>query len=109
MVEVLRSGAWAAVGFLVLAAVAAADPLRGVAGEGLLLKPTGRAPAADVVAIPDADQTPEMIAGLVPGVPAESQFARRLAESGCRVVIPTLIDRSDTFSVTAGGQKTNQP
>ena len=27
------------------------------------------------------------------GVPPESQFARRLAESGCRVLVPTLIDR----------------
>jgi len=46
-----------------------------------------------VVAIPDADQTPEMIAGLAKGVPPESQFARRLAESGCRVLVPTLINR----------------
>jgi dienelactone hydrolase/nicotinamidase-related amidase/type 1 glutamine amidotransferase len=64
-----------------------------VHGEGLLLVPTGREPVADVVAIPDADQLPEQIAGLVEGVPAESQFARRLAESGCRVVVPVLIDR----------------
>ena len=63
-----------------------------VSGEGLLLVPTA-AKIADVVAIPDADQTPEMIAGLVEGVPAESQFARRLAESGCRVLVPALIDR----------------
>src|SRR5262249_54825780 len=27
-------------------------------------------------------------------VPPESQYARRLAESGCRVLIPTIIDRS---------------
>ena len=47
---------------------------------------------ADVIAIPDADQTPEMFAGLVPGVPPESQFARRLAESGCRVLVPVLIE-----------------
>ncbi|MGH7194347.1 MAG: alpha/beta hydrolase family protein, partial [Candidatus Saccharimonadales bacterium] len=32
------------------------------------------------------------------------------AESGCRVVVPTLIDRADTFSIDAGGaRKTNQP
>src|SRR5262249_4656849 len=31
--------------------------------------------------------------GLVEGVPAESQFARRLAESGSRVIVPTLISR----------------
>jgi dienelactone hydrolase len=62
-------------------------------GEGLLLVPTGKKPVANVVAIPDADQLPEQIVGLVEGVPAESQFARRLAESGCRVIVPTLIDR----------------
>jgi dienelactone hydrolase len=48
----------------------------------------------DVIAIPDADQTPEQIAGLVEGVAPESQFARRLAESGCRVLVPTLINRA---------------
>ncbi len=62
-------------------------------GEGLLLVPTGREPVADVVAIPHCDQTPEQIAGLTPGVAAESQYARLLAEAGCRVVVPVLIDR----------------
>src|SRR5215475_7532726 len=62
-------------------------------GEGLLLVPTGKKKVADVVAIPDADQTPEQLVGLAEGVPAESQFARRLAESGCRVLVPTLISR----------------
>lgn len=62
-------------------------------GEGLLLVPRQGRPAADVIAVPDADQSPEQIAGLVPGVPAASQFARRLAESGCRVVVPALINR----------------
>lgn len=83
--------------------------LRGIEGEGLLLVPTGRKAIADCVAIPDADHTPEMLVGLVPGVAAESQFARRLAESGCRVVVPLLIDRADTYSVTAAGRATNQP
>jgi dienelactone hydrolase len=64
-----------------------------VHGEGLLLVPSPAERVADVVAIPDADQTPEMIAGLTSGVPAESQFARRLAESGCRVLVPVLINR----------------
>src|SRR5436190_3565789 len=83
--------------------------LRGVSGEGLLLTPATGAPVADVIALPDADQTPEMLAGLATGVAPESQFARRLAEAGCRVLVPTLIDRADTFSVTPGGQRTNQP
>jgi dienelactone hydrolase len=63
-----------------------------VTGEGLLLVPAGQS-KADVVAIPDADVTPEQLAGLAAGLPAESQYARRLAESGCRVLIPMLIDR----------------
>ena len=84
--------------------------LAGVTGEGLLLVPTREQFAADVVAIPDADQTPEMLVGLSPGVAPEAQFARRLAESGCRVVVPMLIDRADTWSIDAGGTRpTNQP
>jgi len=84
--------------------------LPGVHGEGLLLKPNREQPIANVVAIPDADQTPEMLAGLLPGVEPEAQFARRFAESGCRVVIPTLLDRADTYSISAGGARpTNQP
>jgi len=84
--------------------------LPGVDGEGLLLKPIGKKPIANVVALPDADQTPEMLAGLTPGIAPEAQFARRLAESGCRVVVPMLIDRASTYSLGAGGTRaTNQP
>ena len=67
--------------------------LADVHGEGLLLVPNERRPVVDVVAIPDADQLPEEIVGLVDGVPEKSQFARRLAENGCRVVVPVLINR----------------
>jgi hypothetical protein len=81
----------------------------GVDGEGLLLEPKGKV-VAQVVAIPDADWTPEMLVGLAPGVPKESQFPRRLAENGCRVVIPVLIDRKDDFSGNAKLNRwTNQP
>ena len=69
-----------------------------VHGEGLLLTPTKGKPIANIVAIPDADQTPEQIAGLVEGVTAESQYARRLAESGCRVIVPALINRQPTVN-----------
>lgn len=83
--------------------------LDGVHGEGLLLTPKD-AFQVRVVAIPDADQTPEMLVGLVPGIKAEAQFARRLAENGCQVVIPVLINRSDEWS---GNERlatfTNQP
>ncbi len=65
-----------------------------VHGEGLLLVPQGSVPVADVIAVPDADQSPEAICGLVAGVDAESQFARRLAEAGCRVLVPALVDRT---------------
>lgn len=68
-----------------------------VHGEGLLLEPR-QTPVASIVALPDADQTPEELAGLVPGVHEDAQFARRLAEHGCLVVIPTLIDRSNQWS-----------
>jgi dienelactone hydrolase len=64
-----------------------------VTGEGLALTPVTRK-IAEVIVIPDADQTPEQLAGLVAGFPRESQVARRLAESGFRVIIPTLIDRT---------------
>ncbi len=63
--------------------------LDGVWGEGLLLEPKGN-PAHSVVALPDADQTPEQLAGLAHGVPPESQLARRLAEHGVQVLVPTL-------------------
>src|SRR6185369_2823415 len=45
-----------------------------------------------------------------PAVPADQQFARRLAENGCLLLIPTLINRSDTWSGNPRlGRFTNQP
>lgn len=79
--------------------------LDGVYGEGLLLEPTRKSSIAQVVAIPDCEQTPEVLAGLVAGVPIESQFARRLAESGCRVLVPMLINRGNHLSVIADGKR----
>ncbi len=64
-----------------------------VHGEGLLLVPSNGKPVADIIAIPDCNQTPEQLVGLAPGVPSESQYARRLAECGCRVIVPVLINR----------------
>jgi len=84
----------------------------GLHGDGLLLEPAGE-PIADIVAIPDAGQSPEEIAGLgwrrmgpVGGDPFAADasgfrqsetgpFARWLAEAGCRVLVPTLIDREE--------------
>jgi dienelactone hydrolase len=73
--------------------------LNRVYGEGLLLQPKAK-PVANVVALPDADQTPEQLAGLAPGIPAQSQFARQLAENGCQVLIPVLISRTLLFPGT---------
>jgi len=69
-----------------------------VYGEGLLLIPSEGEPIANIIAVPDADQLPEQIVGLVDGVSEESQFARKLAETGCQVVIPLLINRELTIS-----------
>ncbi|MDR3636669.1 MAG: dienelactone hydrolase family protein [Isosphaeraceae bacterium] len=82
--------------------------LDGVHGEGLLLEPKGPI-RAHVIALPDAGQTPEQVAGLAAGVDAESQFAHRLAVHGVRVVVPVLIDRGTAFSGNARIAFTNQP
>ena len=58
--------------------------LNRVNGEGLLFAAKNK-PIASVIAIPDADQTPEQLTGLSPGIPAASQFARHLAENGFQV------------------------
>ena len=64
-----------------------------VTAEGVMFVPSGRKPVANVVVIPDADHSPEQLCGLIEGVAPESQVARRLAESGCRVLIPVLVGR----------------
>jgi dienelactone hydrolase len=68
--------------------------LDGMAAEGLLVEPMSGTPSASLVAVPDAGQTPEQILGLAPGLRPERQFARLLAESGCELVIPTLVQRA---------------
>jgi len=82
--------------------------LRGVDAEGLLLEPKEK-PLANVIALPDCDWTPEMLVGLAEGVPKSSQFAKILAESGCRVLVPMLLDRSDEFSGIPEVRMVNQP
>jgi dienelactone hydrolase len=84
---------------------------RGVHGEGLLLQPKQRSPTAQVILVPDADQTPEVYAG----VRWQDQqqhpplLALRLATQGCVVVIPFLLNRQSDHSVTDAGRRTNQP
>ena len=82
-----------------------------VEGEGLLLEPRQNNPMlAQVIALPDADWTPEMIAGLTDELPANAHFASRLAAAGCRVIVPLLINRADTYSGNPTlGAMTNQP
>ncbi|MCP4886979.1 MAG: hypothetical protein GY904_10255, partial [Planctomycetaceae bacterium] len=78
--------------------------LEGVTAEGLLLKPSDK-PIARVVALGDADWTPEMLVGLQPGA---TPFAAELAAQGCEVLVPTLINRDSTFSANSTiGRKTN--
>jgi dienelactone hydrolase len=82
--------------------------LSDVWGEGLLLEPKSE-PRASVIALPDADQTPEQLAGLAEGTDKDHQFARWLVENGFRVVVPVLVDRSDRWSGNADIAWTNQP
>jgi len=81
--------------------------LEGVTAEGLLLKPETM--RAGIVALPDADWTPEMFCGASEGLPEQVQFVRRLAAAGCLVAIPTLISRSDELSGSPRVTYTNQP
>ncbi|WP_437206965.1 hypothetical protein [Planctomicrobium sp. SH664] len=79
------------------------DAFEGVTGRGLLAVPTSvRGDKASslplVVFIPDADQTPEACFGLSPGISESQQFARLLAEQGCLVLCPLLINRDSEFT-----------
>jgi len=63
-------------------------------GEGLLLVPRDpTTTSGTIIVVPDADQSPEQISGLVDGIDPQSQVARRMAESGYRVFVPYLISR----------------
>ena len=86
----------------------AAAGFTGLDADGLLLQPDG-APVARVIAIPDADWTPEMLVGMASGISPQAQFGRRLAENGCQVIIPLVINRQDTFSGIPGVGYTNEP
>ncbi|NND31810.1 MAG: hypothetical protein HKN76_04405, partial [Saprospiraceae bacterium] len=67
-----------------------------VHGEGLLVLPD-HAPDRAVIVVPDADQLPEDVLGLNNSLPDSLQLARRYAEMGMCVLIPTIIDRQTTF------------
>jgi dienelactone hydrolase len=80
--------------------------LEGVSAEGLLLVP--QTIRAAVIALPDADWTPEMFCGLQDGLPETALVVRRLAEAGCMVVVPTLLSQSEEFSGHSDIGWTNQ-
>jgi dienelactone hydrolase len=81
--------------------------LDGVFGEGLLVQPRTTL-SAHVVVVPDADQTPEQVLGLAPGLAPEAQFARRLAEHGFELVLPTLVSRRKLATDDPALKKTDQ-
>lgn len=83
--------------------------LDGVTAEGLLVSRTkAKGKGGFIVAVPDADVTPEMFCGLVPGVVPQAQLPLRLADEGFTVVVPTLISRSDEHSGNPLVRYTNQ-
>ncbi len=65
--------------------------------EGILILPKQKI-AARVIMIPDADIVPEVLAGFKNLRGAGWGSALRLAKAGCQVLIPTLVNRQDTFS-----------
>ncbi|MEZ6046821.1 MAG: hypothetical protein R3C11_14830 [Planctomycetaceae bacterium] len=82
--------------------------LEGVTGEGLLILPNKEA-YGNVIALPDAEWSPEQVCGILPGGPEESRFIPMLADAGYRVLIPTLINREQTYSGHEDVFFTNQP
>jgi dienelactone hydrolase len=82
----------------------------GVDAEGLLFGPNDGDPVGNLIVIPEADWTPEMVAGLTPGVSLGTQVPFGAATRGFRVLVPTLINRKDDSSGNPKvGRFTNQP
>jgi len=81
--------------------------LEGFDAEGILLEPAGN-PRAALVLLPDCDQDPEVLCGLASS-PEVAPAALLLAQAGCRVLVPALLNRQDTHSGLPGVRMTNQP
>ena len=64
---------------------------------GLLFEPSGSAPLADIIALPDADQDPEELGAMEPYSKNQRThpFAAEMALVGCRVLVPVLIKRTE--------------
>lgn len=94
MSDAIQSGALESIGPLQLTATPQPSRVRHVrwpvyhdfTAEGVLLLPAGESRAI-VIAVPDADQPPETFAR-----------AQKLADAGCTVLIPTLVDRRTMWS-----------
>ncbi len=69
----------------------------GTFGEGLLLTPKNTEPIARLIFIPDPGQTPEELLGLQEG----SQARQAFLQSGCQILVPTLLNRDTNFSRSA--------
>jgi dienelactone hydrolase len=65
--------------------------------EGLLVQPKGKV-SARIVMIPDADTEPEVLAGFINRKGATWGAARQMANNGCQVVIPVMVNRTCDFS-----------
>jgi len=88
------------------------EALPGVTAEGIALVPVAATPRAWVIALADADSTPEAFAGLLGTdgpAGAASRLPRALVAAGCGVFIPVLLDRSAEFSGNGQVRFTNQP
>jgi dienelactone hydrolase len=81
--------------------------LDGLTGAGLLVEPK-QPPVACAVVMGDADQVPEQLLGLSPGISAESQVARLLAENGFALVLPTAVSRAKLQTEDKQLQTTDQ-
>lgn len=68
-----------------------------IMGEGLLLEPNYESKGF-VIAIPDADQSPESLVGLNNEINLDSPLARKLVENGYTVIVPTIANRSNKWS-----------
>lgn len=71
--------------------------LDGLFAEGLLLQPKGKT-LARIVMVPDADVEPEVLAGLQQSAFAGYGAALQLANAGCEVIIPVLVNRNNQYS-----------
>jgi dienelactone hydrolase len=82
--------------------------LEELTAEALLLEPKGKV-RARIVVIPDADELPEVLAGLERQGGRGYGVARQLAAAGCEVLVPALLSRQDDFSGSASlNRYTNQ-